>query len=177
MNYSAKRSHSSNCCCHGSYSITLIRLALAIVFIAHGVQKFSNIDQTVNFFAGLGMAPFMAYAIATAEVLGGLAMLVGVWTRKAGVVLALIMLGAISLVKGNLGFFGGFELDLILLLAALAVAVAPGPGPCSLNIPGMASRDCCTDASSCAAGACAGPECCNQKGNCCNGKNCGTGMR
>ena len=104
----------------------LVRLALALVFIAHGFGKFADIAGTTAFFGKIGLAPFFVYLVAAVEFVGGLAMLLGLFTAVAGVALALVMLFAIILVKGGKGFFG-FELDLTLLLAALGVAMA-GPG-------------------------------------------------
>ncbi len=102
----------------------LVRLALGVVFIAHGWQKFANMDATVGFFGTLGLAPFFAYLVAAIELLGGLAVLLGVFARVAAVLLVLVMIGAIAMVKSKVGFFGGYEFDLALLLAALAVAVS-----------------------------------------------------
>jgi uncharacterized membrane protein YphA (DoxX/SURF4 family) len=109
----------------------LIRLALAVVFIFHGWQKWSNMDATVGFFGTLGLAPFFAYLVATVELLSGLAMLFGIWTRWAGYLIAIVMFFAIVLVKGKLGF-PGYELELTLFLTALGVALL-GPGTCSLE--------------------------------------------
>lgn len=103
--------------------LLLIRLALAAVFIVHGAQKFMNLEKTVSFFEMLGQPAFMAYVVAAVEVLAGLAMLLGIGVEIAGVLLALVMVGAIYLVKGKMGFLGGYELDLVLLLSALGVAL------------------------------------------------------
>ncbi len=64
--------------------LLLVRLALAAVFLYHGITKFQNLDGTVAFFGQLGFAPFFAYLVATVETVGGAAMLLGVWTRWAG---------------------------------------------------------------------------------------------
>ena len=110
----------------------LIRLALAAVFISHGAQKWLNMDQTIGFFGSLGLAPFFTYLVATVELLGGLAMLFGIWTKWAGYALAVVMLFAIILVRGKMGFLGGYEFELTLLLVALGVALL-GPGACSVE--------------------------------------------
>ena len=79
----------------------LIRLALAIVFIVHGSQKFQNMEGTAGFFGSLGFPAFVAYLIAFVELAGGIAMLLGIFTAWAGILLALVMAGAIYLVKFN----------------------------------------------------------------------------
>lgn len=98
-----------------------IRLSLALVFIAHGWQKFMNLEQTTGFFDSLGLGVFFVYLVATVELLGGLAMLLGVWTRLAGLLLAIDMVFAIALVKLSQGFIGGYEFELVLLLASLGI--------------------------------------------------------
>lgn len=105
----------------------LIRLALAAVFIVHGAGKLGNMEGTVKFFASLDLASFFAYLVAAVETLGGLAMLLGIFTEAAGIGLALVMVFAIYLVKFTTGFAGGWEFDATLLLAALGIVFA-GPG-------------------------------------------------
>ena len=107
--------------------LLFIRLGLAVVFIYHGWVKFQDIAGTTVFFNQLGLAPFFVYLVALVEVFGGLAMLLGVLTEWAGLILAIDMVFAIILVKFGIGFGGGYEFDLMLLLAALAILVC-GPG-------------------------------------------------
>lgn len=112
--------------------ILAIRLALALVFIAHGWQKFVNLEQTGNFFDSLGLPMLMVYVVALVELLGGLAMLLGIWTKIAGWLLAINMLFAIILVKLSKGFLGGYEFELTLLLSALGVSFM-NPGKFSMG--------------------------------------------
>lgn len=124
--------HGKHCpCCCPDLGLLLIRLALATVFIAHGVQKLHNMDMVVGFMAGMGIPAALAWAVALGELLGGIAMLFGVFTKYAGAVLAIIMAVAIWKVKAKAGFFGGWEFDLTLLLAALAI-ISTGPGKFAL---------------------------------------------
>jgi putative oxidoreductase len=117
-----------NYCNNPSLGLLLLRLALGVVFVYHGVTKFQNMEATIGFFASLGLGAAIAWAVTIVETLGGAALLLGVGTQVAGVVLALVMLGAIITVKGAMGFSnGGYEFDLVLLLALLAV-VFTGPG-------------------------------------------------
>lgn len=108
-------------------ALLLIRVGLAAVFIAHGWDKIGNMEGTVGFFSSIGLSAFWAYVIAYVELLGGISMLVGVFTGWSGIFLAMTMVGAIALVKISKGFLGGFEFDLMLFLAALAISFA-GPG-------------------------------------------------
>ena len=125
--------HSKYCpCCSADFGLFLIRLALAAVFIAHGAQKLGDMDKVVGFLAMFGIPAVLAWVLALGELFGGIAMLFGVFTKYAGVVLAFIMAIAIWKVKAKAGFFGGWEFDLILLLSSLAV-ISIGPGKFSLN--------------------------------------------
>ncbi len=115
-----KKLHNPDC------GLFLIRIGLALVFIFHGWGKWQDIGGTVGFFGSLGLAAAFAYLVAAVELLGGIAMLLGLWTEVAGVLLAVVMLVAIYLVTFN-GGFTGYEFNLMLLLAALGVAMT-GPG-------------------------------------------------
>lgn len=114
-----KKLHNPDC------GLFLIRVGVALVFIFHGWGKWQNIDGAIGFFSSLGLMAFFAYLVATVELLAGLALLLGLWTDVAGVLLAVIMLVAIYLVKLDKGF-GGLEFELILLLASLGLAMT-GP--------------------------------------------------
>lgn len=107
--------------------LLLIRLGLGIIFIAHGWQKFGAMDGTIAFFGSLGLPAVVAYLISTIELLGGIALVLGIYTQWAGLLIALLMVGAIYLVKFKMGLIGGYELDLGLLIAALNIFFT-GPG-------------------------------------------------
>jgi len=111
--------------------IFLIRLTLAVVFMIHGYNKLSALESTVMFFGHLGLPAILAYLIIALEILGGLALLLGVLVNWIGYLLATDMLFAIILVKAKMGLVGGYELELILLLIALGVSLLP-PGKFSL---------------------------------------------
>ena len=102
----------------------LVRLALAAVFVTHGVIKFMDMPKTIAFFATLGFGVFVVYFVATVEVLAGLLMLIGKFTALAGYALAIDMLVAIIKVRWPHGFVGGYEFELVLLLCALGVAIS-----------------------------------------------------
>lgn len=107
--------------------LLLLRIALGAVFIAHGWSKWQDMDGTIQFFSTLGLSSMIAYLVATIELLGGFAMLLGFWHRLAGWLLAAIMLGVIITVKGSKGFLGGYEFELTLLLVSVAMAMmSPG---------------------------------------------------
>lgn len=116
------------------YGLTLLRIVIGIIFLAHGWQKLfvMGIPGVTGFFTQIGIpAPALsAGLVATAEVVGGLALIVGIFTTIAGIALAVDMAGAILFVKLGGGLFApkGYELELTLLVASLAIALS-GPGP------------------------------------------------
>ncbi len=110
-----------------------LRASLGIIFIVHGFGKFGN-PGFGGWIASMGIPAEMQIPIALAEFVPGILLLIGVLTRISGVILSIVMLGAIFLVKGasNLTGEGGYELDLILLAASLVVIVS-GPGKASVS--------------------------------------------
>ena len=76
----------------------------------------------------------MQIPIALAEMVPGILLLIGIFTRMSASLLSIVMLGAIFYVKqaGSLTGDRGFELDLILLASCLVVMVA-GPGRVSAS--------------------------------------------
>jgi putative oxidoreductase len=120
-------------------ALTILRVIVGFLFAAHGWQKFSEftIAGTQASFAQMGVPAANAAApiIATLELVGGIALILGVLARVFAALLALDMLGALFLVHASAGVFaakGGYELVLLLAGAALAVALA-GAGRISLD--------------------------------------------
>lgn len=118
---------------------TVLRIVVGFLFAAHGWQKFSQftIAGTQGAFAQMGVpaADLVAPVVATLELAGGIALILGLFARPFALLLALDMVGALFLVHATAGVFvdaGGFELVLILAAAALAVALV-GPGRLSVD--------------------------------------------
>jgi putative oxidoreductase len=120
------------------WGITVLRVVVGIVFLAHGGQKlfvwgFSNV---ADFFGQVGIPlPMLAAIVVTlVEFLGGLALLLGLFTRWAAIPLTINMLGAMLSVHLKAGFFlpDGYEFVLSLLAANVALALL-GSGEASLD--------------------------------------------
>ncbi|WP_440103122.1 DoxX family protein [Glutamicibacter mishrai] len=117
----------------------VLRLAIGFLFAAHGWQKFSQftLEGTAASFAQMGVpaASIVAPVIATLELVGGIALILGLATRIFGALLALDMVGAIVTAHAQAGVFvadGGFELVLALGAGAAALALM-GPGSWALD--------------------------------------------
>ncbi len=110
-------------------SIFLLRIVLGISFFVHGLVKFQGgIGNTVGWFESIGIPGFLAYVVGTIELVGGIALILGLGTRIVSALLAVVMIGAILKVKLAIGFLGsaemaGYELDLAFLVIALFLAI------------------------------------------------------
>ena len=124
-------------------ALLVLRLVIGTIFIMHGYQKVfqMGIGNVTGMFTQIGV-PLAAVAgpiISVLELVGGIALLLGAFTRVAGALLACDMLGAIIFVHGKGGFFApkGFEFVLANLAMSLALAIA---GAGALSIDAMLAR-------------------------------------
>ena len=98
------------------YGALLLRVALGVLFLAHGLTKVLVFKPagTVAYFRSLGLAPIFAYASMTAEVAGGIALVLGIVPRYVALLLIPLMIGTIVKVHGKNGWMfnnkdGGWE--------------------------------------------------------------------
>jgi len=119
------------------WGLLILRLIVAIIFIAHGIPKISEylggsgIEGTIEGFEskGIFLPTFMAYFVGYGEFLGGVFLLIGLFSREMGVILTAIMLGAVYYVHGSNGFFlsnGGFEYNLALIGMCMCIVFSGG---------------------------------------------------
>jgi putative oxidoreductase len=112
---------------------------VGIVFIMHGSQKLFTFGYhgVVGSMGQMGLpAPEIAAALIIAtEFVGGILLLIGLFTRLAAIPTAFAMLVAVSQVHLKNGFFaqgGGYEYPLTLAVASLAL-VLTGSGAFALD--------------------------------------------
>lgn len=126
----------------------ILRLALGVIFFAHGAQKTLGwfggygFAATMGFFTGMLHIPTLfAFLAIVAEFLGGLGLIFGLLTRVAAFGIFCNMVVAVALVHGQFGFFmnwtgtqkgEGYEYHL-LLLATLAFLMIRGAGAASVD--------------------------------------------
>jgi putative oxidoreductase len=118
-----------------SLAFVILRVAVGVIFVAHGYQKIQGgVGRFGGFLSSLGV-PFpavFAYVVSYTEFLGGIALILGLATPLAALMIAATMVVAIVKVKLNKGLIGGYEFDLALLAAVIALALT-GPGVLSLD--------------------------------------------
>jgi putative oxidoreductase len=113
----------------------VLRVVLGGLFVWHGIDKFdtgiSMVEDMFNMW-GVPAPALTAPLVAVIEIVAGLALIVGVGTRIAAMLLGAVMVGSLLYVKLDLGVIAegpmpGAELDLS-LLAGLVALVILGPG-------------------------------------------------
>ena len=95
---------------------TILRVSMGVLFLAHaGLKLFIFTPAgTAGYFASLGLPGPLAYLVIAAELLGGIALILGVYSRWVSLALVPILLGSIYVPHGAAGFFfsnegGGWE--------------------------------------------------------------------
>ena len=133
---------------YASWSHLVVRVALGVVFFAHGAQKTfgwfggHGLSATIGGFRQMNVPPAATALAAFIECFGGLALIIGVLARPAALGLILVMLVAIAKVHGKHGFFlnfamtpgkgHGYEFTLALIAMALSILIG-GAGALSID--------------------------------------------
>ena len=119
-----------------AWGMVPLRVVIGLVFLMHGSQKLLNLNSTAAFFDSIGIpiAQVAAALVTAVEILGGVALILGWFTRVVAALLAIDMAVAILTARMDGGFFApsGFEFELTLLGACLTLAVM-GAGGFSLD--------------------------------------------
>ena len=118
------------------WALLLARIIVGVVFMAHGSQKLFGAFVGPGLAGVVQMMGPLGYLVTIGEFFGGLGIIVGFLSRFSAAAMILIMLGAIAMVHGKVGFFmnwmgqqggEGFEYHL-LAIAVLATILIAGPG-------------------------------------------------
>jgi putative oxidoreductase len=128
---------------------TVLRLALGVIFFAHGAQKMLGwfggygFAGTMGFFTGAMHIPAVfAFLAIAAEFFGGLGLIFGLLTRVASFGIFCNMIVAVAMVHHQFGFWmnwtgtqkgEGYEYHL-LLLAASTFLMIRGAGAASVDL-------------------------------------------
>ena len=94
---------------------TILRVSMGVLFLAHsGLKLFVFTPAgTAAYFASLGLPGPLAYLVIATELFGGIALILGVYSRWVSLALIPILLGSIHVPDGAAGFIfsneGGWE--------------------------------------------------------------------
>ena len=112
------------------YAALLLRLALGLMFLAHGLLKVLVFTPagTAGYFASIGLPGWLGYVTIVAELGGGALLLLGVAARQVALLLVPVLLGAAIFGHGGNGWVfsnagGGWEYPVFLAVAALVQAL------------------------------------------------------
>ena len=122
---------------YGPQFYFVFRLLVGLLFAVHGAQKFGIIgDGSISGFAeGMGVPLFLAIIAGLIELVGGLAIALGVFTRHAAFLGTIVMVVAYILAhmpKGILPWSNGGE-KVLLYIAAFLALIAKGKGKYSIK--------------------------------------------
>jgi putative oxidoreductase len=110
-----------------NYGVALLRVSLGIMWIAHALLKWFvfTLPGTAQYFASVGYPGFLAYPVFAIELVGGIALIFGIYARQVSLALAPVMAVAASVHFGN-GWVhtspnGGWEYPVFLTVASIAM--------------------------------------------------------
>ena len=121
------------------YAALILRLSLGIMLLAHAGLKFFTLTLTgtAGFFESIGLPGFVAYATFFTEMVAGIMLVAGLYSRWAAAATSPILAGAIIFVHGSAGWLfsnqgGGWEYPAF-LMAASAAQILLGDGAFALR--------------------------------------------
>jgi putative oxidoreductase len=111
-----------------AYGVTLLRVSLGFMYLAHSVVlKFFTfgLAGTAGYFESIGLPGWLAYATFAAEAVGGVMLVLGIYSRWVALALIPTLLGAIIWAHGPNGWVftapnGGWEYPLYLIVLSVA---------------------------------------------------------
>ena len=125
---------------NADYAAFVLRVTSGALFIAHGLLKVNvfTVAGTVGYFESLGIPGIFAYLTILAELVGGVALILGVGTRVVSLALIPVLIGATWVHGGNGWLFsaegGGWEFPVFWALAQVSIALL-GRGAFAVKIP------------------------------------------
>jgi len=126
------------------YALLALRLAIAFVFLYHGVEKAFNWGMATQMFSSLSFPGFLGPITGIAEVIAGILFVLGLYPRWSSLALLTIVAAATAGIHIPASFAAGsptpaLERDL-LLAAGVLVTMAMGFGAISLGASQSSSR-------------------------------------
>ena len=109
------------------YAATVLRVALGVMFLSHAALKYFvfTLPGSIGFFESVGLPGFFAPLTIIAETIGGIALILGVYSRYVSLALLPPLVGSIVFVHGKNGWQfaaegGGWEYSAFLIAASVA---------------------------------------------------------
>ncbi|HYX68253.1 MAG TPA: DoxX family protein [Terriglobales bacterium] len=116
--------------------LLVLRCAAGAILAGYGYQKvFHGLSQFAGYVHSLGLPAWLGYVSAFTELLGGVALILGLLTRAASFALAINMLVATHSKMGGAHFLAGgagWEFPMLVGVVCLALLFS-GAGPISLD--------------------------------------------
>ena len=109
------------------YGVTLLRVSLGFMWVAHALLKLLvfTLPGTAQFFISIGFPGFLAYPVFAVELLGGIALVLGVYARQTALALVPVMAVAawVHVPNGwvHTSAGGGWEYPAFLIAASLSL--------------------------------------------------------
>jgi putative oxidoreductase len=111
-----------------AYGVTLLRVSLGIMYVSHSVvlKLFTfGLAGTAGYFESIGLPGWLAYATFAAEAVGGVMLVLGIYSRWVALALIPALVGAIIWAHGANGWVftspnGGWEYPLYLIVLSVS---------------------------------------------------------
>ena len=117
---------------YAGYAPLVLRVATGLVFAMHGYQKYAGgLAGVTGFLTSLGfpLPGVFAVILIAVELIGGVALILGLGTRVAAKLCAIVAIVALFTVHVSNGFFisnGGYEFILVLFAASVSLMLTGG---------------------------------------------------
>ena len=112
---------------NSKYASLILRVVVGGIILKEGVSKVSNIDGVIGFFSQLGLPSFTVYLVAYGELLGGIALIIGFYSRLAALLCMPIMLGATYFLATG-AIPGPWQYPFLIAIVFLALLMQGGGG-------------------------------------------------
>jgi putative oxidoreductase len=97
----------------------IVRLIIGGIFIATGWMKIADMGMTIGYFGSMHIPAFLAYVVGYGEFIGGILLVIGLWTEIAAAFLGIVMIVAIFLTLPH--GFQMFSMPLVVFAGTMAI--------------------------------------------------------
>lgn len=110
------------------WGVFVLRIVVGLIMVRHGWPKLKNLKSTGAWFEGVGFKPgiFWAAVAGLIELVGGLALVLGLLTQLAAFFIALEFLVVLLKFRKKTMFSQAVEIDWLIFAAALIIVTLGG---------------------------------------------------